>query len=215
MGGEDSGARQRPASACRQAIRLLRCRVSRPRYTLRDQNVTSGWRRSGNRGWRTSPLEPEQDQGTSRRPASRVGDNRGVHLINRAARGGVYRVGGILVLMTGMVVALVACRSNRHRSVVRSLVVCMACRTVSRAVRLATGTNDALGYCPECEKTPQGEPKYEGAPAEDPPLIPHAATLRRRPARRAGSGPIKHNPHPIGSTMDSFRQSLHCVDCCQ
>jgi hypothetical protein len=70
-----------------------------------------------------------------------------------------------------------------------SRAVRMACRTVSRAVRFATGTNYALGYCSEREKTPQGEPNHEGPPAEDPPLTPHAATLRRRPACRACSGP--------------------------
>ncbi|HVE96961.1 MAG TPA: hypothetical protein VNA67_08255 [Pseudonocardiaceae bacterium] len=66
-------------------------------------------------------------------------------MIDRAARRDVYRVGSILVLVTGIVVALVACRSHHPRFAVYSLVVRMARRTVSCAVRFATGIDYALG----------------------------------------------------------------------
>lgn len=88
------------------------------------------------------------------------------------------------MLVTDVVMALVVCRPdhlrlNVSRLNVSRLAMCMARCTVSRVMRSTTGTNHALGYCTEREKTPQGEPKQEGLPAEGPPLIPHPATLRR------------------------------------
>ncbi|HEX8760209.1 MAG TPA: hypothetical protein VF734_09605, partial [Pseudonocardiaceae bacterium] len=61
-------------------------------------------------------------------------------MIGYPARRGVYRVDGILMLVTSIVVALVACRCNRLRVAVSGLVVRMARRTVSRAVRMARRT---------------------------------------------------------------------------
>lgn len=83
------------------------------------------------------------------------------------------------MLVTDVVVALVVCRPHHRRLNVSRLAMCMARRTVSRVVRSTTGTDHAVGYRPEREKTPQGEPKQEDLPAEDPLLIPHLATLRR------------------------------------
>lgn len=136
------------------------------------------------------PAESEQDQGTSRRPTGRVRRHRRIRPVDRPARRGVLLVGGTLVLMTGIVMALVVCRSDCFRLAVRKLAVRrlavrVARRPVSRSMRLTPGTNHALGYRPECKKTPQGEPKQKGPPAEDPPLVPHPATLRRRLERRA------------------------------
>ncbi len=158
--------------------------------------MTSRWGRSGNPGWRASPPDPEQDQRASRRPVSRAEANRGVHLIGHPARRGVYLVCGTLVLVAGVVVALMTCRSNPLRPTVSVLAMSLLAvrvlrRSVSHAVRSSIDSNRALGDLQdrECDKGPEGEANAQRSPTEDPPLIPHAATLQRQPGRRASAGP--------------------------
>jgi hypothetical protein len=122
----------------RQAIRPSWRRSSRPRDAARDQDVASRSGRWTNREGRASPLDADQDQGARRRPASSVEADRAWDVIDHPARRRIQLVRGTYVLVTGIVVAPVACRSNPRRPAVDRLGVRLLRGSVSGAVRFGT-----------------------------------------------------------------------------
>jgi hypothetical protein len=163
--------------------------------------VTSRWGRWRNRGGGASPLDPEQDQGTGRRPASRVGASwGGVHGIDQAARCSVQLAGGAHVLATGVVVAAVASRPDPLRPDVSRPAVSLLRRVVSRAMRSGTDPDRALGDLRdrECEKGPEDEANTQRAPLDHPPLPLHGA----HPTTAPGTPSIAVPPGWSGSAGD-------------
>lgn len=106
------------------------------------------------------------------------------------------------MLVTGIVVAPVACRSKPLRPAVGVLGVSLPRGGMDRAVRSGTGSRALRDlHDREGEQCPKDEANDQRT-LTDPPLPSHAATLTTAAGQPTMCMPVKHNSHSIVTTVD-------------